>query len=406
MNDHRHEVSGEEYDVRVPEESRPYVRPPVRSSAVNNWLVAILLILVAALLLRFTNGGRDLLHNPDAEPRAVTARGDLAADEKATIELFQEASPSVVFITTATTQSLLFESLKYTREVPKGTGSGFVWDKDGHIVTNFHVLQGSNRAEVTLQNQEVYRAALVGVAPEYDLAVLKIDAPADQLKPLAIGESDGLLVGQKTFAIGFPFGLDHTLTTGVVSGLNRVFRGPVADYSIKQGIQTNAAINPGNSGGPLLDSAGRLIGVNAAIYSDTGNFAGVGFAIPVNTVNEVVPDLIQDGKLSRPDLGISPLADNPVFYLVQQGVLPRPGVLFNEVAKGSPAAEAGLIETKVTEEQLLLGDLIIGIDGEEIRVQRDLERVLRQHFVGDTVTVTVLRKGEKKSVEVKLTGDE
>ncbi|WP_144996520.1 S1C family serine protease [Polystyrenella longa] len=368
----------------------------------NNWLVAILLILVAALVLRFTNGGRDLFRNPTVEPRAVTARGDLAADETSTIELFQEASPSVVFITTKTSRLSLKNYNIYREDVPKGSGSGFIWDQDGHIVTNYHVLQGASSAEITLQDQQEYPAQLVGVAPEYDLAVLKIDAPSEKLKPLAIGVSDDLLVGQKAFAIGFPFGLDYTLTTGVISGLNREFRAAARDSSIKQAIQTDAAINPGNSGGPLLDSAGRLIGVNSAIYSDTGNSAGIGFAIPVNTVNEVVPDLIEDGVLSTPDLGIHPIAETWTITLVREGFLPRRGILFDRVFEGMGAAEVGLQPTRTTQTELILGDLIISVAGTDVKNNAELREVMKLHDVGDIVELIYLRNGEEQKTEIEL----
>ena len=210
---------------------------------------------------------RPSLHDPDATQRVVTARGDLAADEQATIELFRNASPSVVYITSIAVRRNLFSLNLY--EIPQGTGSGMIWDQQGRIVTNYHVISDANRIEVTLADHSTWKGVLVGAAPDRDLAVLQISAPAAKLRPITIGESDGLQVGQKVFAIGNPFGLDQTLTTGIVSALNREITA-VTGRTIQGVIQTDAAINPGNSGGPLLDSAGRLIGVNTAIYSPSG----------------------------------------------------------------------------------------------------------------------------------------
>ncbi|HEV2009027.1 MAG TPA: trypsin-like peptidase domain-containing protein, partial [Burkholderiales bacterium] len=235
------------------------------------------------------------------EQRAVIARGSLAEDEQNNIAVFKAASVSTVNITTLETQRG-FLSLNVS-QVPKGTGTGFIWDDQGHIVTNFHVIQGGSGAIVTLSDQTTWKAALVGAFPDRDLAVLRIDAPKEKMRPLAVGTSKDLQVGQKVYAIGNPFGLDQTLTTGIVSALNREIES-VTQRTIRGVIQTDAAINPGNSGGPLLDSAGRLIGVNAAIYSPSGASAGIGFAIPVDEVNRIVPRVIHDGKFIRPALGI------------------------------------------------------------------------------------------------------
>jgi len=228
----------------------------------------------------------------EATPRAVTPRGPLLAEEQSQIEVFRKTSPSVVHITTLETQRDFF-SLN-VQQVPRGTGTGFVWDERGHIVTNFHVIQNGNGARVTLADQSAYNAELVGAFPDRDLAVLRIQAPREKLPPIPVGTSRDLLVGQRVYAIGNPFGLDQTLTTGIVSALNREIES-VNQRTIRGVIQTDAAINPGNSGGPLLDSAGRLIGVNTAIYSPSGASAGIGFAIPVDEVNRIVPRLIRDG---------------------------------------------------------------------------------------------------------------
>ncbi len=224
--------------------------------------------------------------------------------------------------------------------MPEGTGSGFIWDEGGHIVTNYHVIKGADGAHVTLADHTTYRASLVGAAPDKDLAVLHIDAPKDKLVPIRIGNSTDLQVGQMAYAIGNPFGLDLTLTTGVISALGREIQS-VTKRTIKNVIQTDAAINPGNSGGPLLDSAGRLIGVNTAIYSPSGSSAGIGFAIPVDEVNRVVPQLIKNGKVERPGLGVQVAHDQLAREL---GV--QKGAVIVRAFRNSPAAKAGLRPTR------------------------------------------------------------
>jgi S1-C subfamily serine protease len=240
--------------------------------------------------------------DPDAAPRTVAARGDLALDEKNTIELFEATSEAVVYITSIELRRNIFSLNIY--EIPQGTGSGFIWDKEGRIVTNYHVIEDANRVEVTLSDHSTWKGIVVGVAPDKDIAVLQISAPPEKLSPIAIGESSNLRVGQKVFAIGNPFGLDHTMTTGIVSALGREIQSATG-RTIQDVIQTDAAINPGNSGGPLMDSAGRLIGVNTAIFSPTGASAGIGFAVPVDIVNRVVPEIIKYGRAIRPGLGVS-----------------------------------------------------------------------------------------------------
>ncbi|MEW6689996.1 MAG: trypsin-like peptidase domain-containing protein, partial [Pseudomonadota bacterium] len=258
----------------------------------------------------------------------------LTEDEKSNIAVFESASPSTVHVTTLETVRNLFSLDVF--QVPRGTGSGFVWDERGHVVTNFHVIQGASGARVTLADQTSWPAKLVGAYPDRDLAVLRIDAPKAKLRPLAVGTSAGLRVGQKVYAIGNPFGLDQTLTTGIISALNREMES-VTGRKIRGVIQTDAAINPGNSGGPLLDSAGRLIGVNTAIYSPSGASAGIGFAIPVDEVSRVVPRLIRDGRIRRPALGIE-AAPAQVHAALK---LPR-GVAIVGVVRGSGAEAAGL----------------------------------------------------------------
>jgi S1-C subfamily serine protease len=331
-----------------------------------------------------------------AQQRAVTPRGPLDPDERSTIALFRTASASVAFITTQT-QRIDF----WTRnilEVPQGTGSGFVWDEDGHIVTNFHVVQDATSAEVTL-GEKAYDASLVGTAPDHDLAVLKINAPRDKLVPIHIGTSDDIQVGQKVFAIGNPFGLDHTLTTGIVSALGRTITS-VTNRPIDGAIQTDAAINPGNSGGPLLDSGGRLIGVNTAIYSPSGASAGVGFAIPVDTVNRVVPQLIAHGRVPRPYLGVS--LDDRLSAVVTRR-LGVEGVLLRDVEPNSPAASVGLRGTHLGRgNSIVPGDIVQEIDGRKVRTSDDLLGRLGNAKPGDTVTLLILRDGQPLKVIVRL----
>jgi S1-C subfamily serine protease len=329
-----------------------------------------------------------------AAARSVTPRGDLTPDERATIELFRTASRSVVYITSLAVRRDLF-TLDLHR-IPRGTGSGFVWDRKGHIVTNFHVIQGADAARVTLADQSTWDAKLVGVAPEKDLAVLRVDAPQEKLFPIPIGASHDLLVGQKVLAIGNPFGFDQSLTTGVISALGREIES-VARIPIRDVIQTDAAINPGNSGGPLLDSSGRLIGVNTAIYSPSGAYAGIGFAIPVDVVNWVVSDLIVHGKLVRPALGVEAASAQLAARLGIEGVL-----ILN-VQPGSGADEAGLRPTiRDARGRIRLGDIIVALDGEPIRSFNDLLLALEKKRAGDRVTVTILRDGKRRKVDVVL----
>jgi len=331
--------------------------------------------------------------DPDAVPRAVTARGDLAGDERNTIELFRAASPSVVYITNIELRRNLFSLNVY--EIPKGTGSGFVWDREGRIVTNFHVIEDASSVEVTLADHSSWKAVLVGIAPDKDLAVLQIKAPSEQLHPLAIGESHGLLVGQKVFAIGNPFGLDQTLTAGIVSALGREIKA-VTGRTIQGVIQTDAAINPGNSGGPLLDSSGRLIGVNTAIFSPSGANSGIGFAVPVDEVNRVVPEIIRHGRVIRPGMGIS-IANETISHRL--GIT---GVLIINVQPGSAAAKVGLRGTRQVGGEIVLGDIITGVNGRQVNNYDDLRNELDRFRVGDTVTLDLVRKGAVTQVQVVL----
>jgi S1-C subfamily serine protease len=332
---------------------------------------------------------------PDVPPRTVTPRGALAADELANIELFKRSSPSVVHITSLSAQRDMFSM--NVQQVPRGTGTGFVWDQNGHVVTNFHVIQGANGAKVTLADQTTYDASLVGAFPERDLAVLRIDAPKDKLPPLAVGTSRDLIVGQRVYAIGNPFGLDQTLTSGIVSALNREIES-FNDRTIRGVIQTDAAINPGNSGGPLLDSAGRLIGVNTQIASPSGASAGIGFAIPVDEVNRIVPRLIRDGKFVRPAIGIS--AGPP--GLSQALKLPR-GVALVGVGRGTPAEKAGLQPfRRGSRGEVVAGDVITAIDDQSVADLDDVLSQLERHQPGDTVTLTLWRSGQTRRQALAL----
>jgi len=273
---------------------RPYSpQPPRQSLSGLLWALLFLVLIVAVLVWRLwpeRNAASNGRNDPNAELRSVSPRGELADTEKSIIRLYQQASPSVVHVTSLVVQRD-FMSRNLTR-IPKGTGSGFIWDNQGRIVTNYHVVQGSNSFRVTLADKSTYPAALVGYDSSKDLAVLQIQAPANKLRPLRIGESTNLQVGQFAFAIGNPFGLDQSLAHGIISALNREIEAPNGE-TIYHVIQTTAPINPGNSGGPLLDSDGRLIGVNTAILSPSGAWAGIGFAIPVDEVNTVVTNLIR-----------------------------------------------------------------------------------------------------------------
>ena len=381
------------------EESRPRTVSS-SSGSVNGWLVAILLILGVALFIKMSGGISSPLHNPDAQPRAVTARGDLAADEQSQIELFRAASPSVVHVTSTTIGRDRFSFNLY--EIPKGSGSGLIWDTAGYVVTNFHVIEGARGIRVALADNSIWDARVAGVAPDKDLAVLKIDAPADRLKKISIGTSTDLQVGQKVFAIGNPFSLDQTLTTGVISGLGREIQSRT-DRPIQDVIQTDAAINPGNSGGPLLDSAGRLIGVNTAIISPSGAYAGVGFAVPVDTVSLIVPQLISTGKVVRPGMGIRIFPDAVVNQLRYRGLLSAKGVLVLSVAEGGAADKAGFRPSyRDAAGQIVWGDLIIAIDGKTVQSGPHLFQHLENRKVGDAITVTVIRDDEELNLPLTL----
>ncbi len=327
--------------------------------------------------------------------RSITPRGPLMADELANIDVFKRLSPSVVHITTLEMTRDFFS--RSVQQVPRGTGTGFVWDSQGHIVTNFHVIQGGDGARVTLADQSTHKATLVGAFPDRDLAVLRIELPREKLAPIPIGTSRDLQVGQKVYAIGNPFGLDQTLTTGIVSALNREIDS-ANQRTIRGVIQTDAAINPGNSGGPLLDSAGRLIGVNTAIYSPSGASAGIGFAIPVDEVNRIVPRLIRDGRITRPALGISAASEQ-----VQRALRLPEGVALVQVQPGGPAAKAGLQPfARAADGSIVAGDVITAINDEPVKSLDDVLTVLERHQPGDRLTLSVWRAGKSRKQAVQL----
>ena len=329
----------------------------------------------------------------NAARREVAPVSVVSTSEEATIKLFESAAPSVVYITTTAVQEDYWSRNVY--EIPAGTGSGFIWDNEGHIVTNYHVVKNTYKAKVTLSNQETYGAEIIGSEPAKDLAVLKIKNKAP-LTPIPLGSSHDLKVGQSVFAIGNPFGLDQTLTTGIISALGREIES-VAKVPIRDVIQTDAAINPGNSGGPLLDISGRLIGVNTAIYSPSGAYAGIGFSVPVDVVNWVVPDLIKYGKLQRPVMGVE---------LVQQQLVDRMGLegaLVMDVTQGSGADRAGIRPTKRDANgEIVLGDLIVEVNDDAIKSNNDLLLALEKYKTGDQVKVKVKRNNQSDLLTVTL----
>ncbi|MGQ9725360.1 MAG: S1C family serine protease [Tepidimonas sp.] len=333
----------------------------------------------------------------DAAPRTVAARGDLAADEQATIELFEKTRDSVVYITTAQVVRDIWTRNVFM--VPRGTGSGFIWDDAGHVVTNYHVIEDASRATIKLADGRDYPAALVGASPAHDIAVLRIGVGFKRPPPVPIGTSHDLKVGQKVFAIGNPFGLDWTLTTGIVSALDRSLPNERGGPPIEHLIQTDAAINPGNSGGPLLDSAGRLIGINTAIYSPSGASAGIGFAVPVDTVMRVVPQLIKTGRYIRPALGIE--VDEQLNQRLR-GIIGVDGVYVLRVTPGSAADKAGLRGVEAGPDGLTPGDVIVAIDGRPVQSVGQLLARLDDYRVGDEVRVTLRRGADTRETRIEL----
>jgi len=320
---------------------------------------------------------------------------DLLESEKNTIQVFRTAGPSVVFVTNNTLRRDFF-SMNVT-EVPQGTGSGFLWDTHGHVVTNFHVIENGQTFSITLPSGVTREARVIGVEPRKDLAVLHFDTDGLEITALPVGRSDSLIVGQKVLAIGNPFGLDRTLTTGIISALGREIptRG---GFVIEDVIQTDASINPGNSGGPLIDSAGRVIGVNTAIYSPSGASAGIGFAVPIDTVARIVPQLIRFGQVRRAGLGVTVVSDHIVRGWGVSGVVVR------EVFVGSAAARAGLRSIGVDRRGNIVSvDIVTAIDGQEVDSFAEFANALDGRKPGEEVVLTVVRGNETLRIEMKLT---
>ena len=367
----------------------------VPQASVPAWLVSLLLLAVAGMMLQNAGylpgfGGRAA-----RESRPVTPRGDLSDDEKSTIQIFREASPSVVHITTTALERnpLNFNVL----EIPEGTGTGFIYDDAGHVVTNFHVIRTAQAAKVMLADNSSWNAKLVGFELDKDIAVLKIEAPPGRLKKVAIGESAGLHVGQNVFAIGSPFGLDQTLTTGVISGLGREIKS-MTGQPIQDVIQTDAAINPGNSGGPLLDSAGRVIGINTMIVSESGTYSGIGFAVPVDIVNQVVPDLIKSSRVERGTPGFKLFDDS---FTRRLGI--TRGAVVERVYENSGAEAAGIRGTyRNYDGTIYLGDIVVEIAGKPIRTESDMGKALNGKKPGEEISVGVIRGNRTVTLKVKL----
>ena len=383
---------------------RAYQPEPPPASRPSPFGMALALLILFGLVAGGAYVWRRWQGNPDnpevyGQLHPVAPGNGLYLDEKHNIEIYNDTKASVVHVTSIGTARV---SAFNVQNVPEGTGSGFVWDDGGHIVTNFHVIRDATAAKVTIFDQKTpttFDASLVGAYPDKDVAVLRIDAPKSRLHPIKVGSSEDLQVGQSVYAIGNPFGLDQTLTTGIISALGREIES-VTRVPIKNVIQTDAAINPGNSGGPLLDSSGRLIGINTAIYSPSGSSAGIGFAIPIDEVNRVVTQLIRSGKVTRPGLGVSIFPDQQVPDLRGKGVLVQ------SVKPGSPAEKASMRGTRVEEGEVKqIGDLIVAIDGKPVTKRRDLYVILDGHKVGDQVVVTVERgiDGEGQRLDLTLT---
>lgn len=316
--------------------------------------------------------------------------------ETKTIEIYRRAVPSTVNVSNIKLARNFFYG---EVEVPQGAGSGWVWDEKGHIVTNYHVVQGGNSFVVTFYNDsKQYKAKVVGTAPEKDVAVLKLETLPEKLTPISLGSSGNLQVGQYSFAIGSPFGLDYTLTTGVISALGRKIDG-IGGVKINDMIQTDAAINMGNSGGPLLDSSANLIGMNTVIFSTSGSSAGLGFAVPVDTIKMIVPQIIAHGKVIRPGLGISILPD----HLEKRMTGSHKGIIIATVVDKGPAEKAGL--RGMTQDKfgrMFLGDVILKIDGKEVNNLDDIYQILETKKIGENVTVTYRRDGKELSTKVTL----
>jgi S1-C subfamily serine protease len=330
----------------------------------------------------------------------------VATDEKNNEEVYQALSPGVVNITSTSIVRDWFEAYQ-----SQGSGSGSILDKEGHILTNYHVVRGANKLyadelEVSLANNNKYKAKVIDADPDNDLALIKIDAPRENLTTIPLGESKGLHVGQKVLAIGNPFGLDRTLTTGIVSGLARPIRSEMTGKLIEGVVQTDAAINPGNSGGPLLNSRGQMIGINTLIYSPSGGSVGIGFAVPVDTAKRIVSDILQYGRVRKPDLGIDSIPLNAQLARALELSVSE-GLMVIGVVSGAAAQKAG-VKGPTDEVQIgryvipVGGDIIVSIDGQKIISRDDLDRALNNKNVGDSVQVEVMRGNRRTTLTVQL----
>ncbi|MCK6509213.1 trypsin-like peptidase domain-containing protein [Myxococcota bacterium] len=376
--------------MRKQESSDGLWNPPTYHP-IKNWLGMFVSAAVASTLCWFA-----LEYFTASAKRPKEATSQLEPGERNVIRIFKAASRSVVFITTLQSQRDPFDI--FGDGPPRqGTGSGFVWDRRGHIITNFHVIRDATTVRIRLPDRSTWIARVVGRAPNSDIAVLRINAPASKLFPISVGRSDHLQVGQNVLAIGNPFGLDRTLTTGVVSALNRQIRS-LSGRPILGVIQTDAAINPGNSGGPLLDSAGRLIGINTAIKSPSRASAGIGFAVPVDTVNKIVPQLIRYGRLRHPRLGVVPYQDTEMMRS-----LGKIGVMIGQVKADGPAGRVGIQGMRTTQDgDIILGDIILAINQIRITNVESLMTTLENFKIGQIVTLRIDRGGRILNFRVKL----
>jgi S1-C subfamily serine protease len=347
-------------------------------------------LLPGAVLASLFGWGVACSQRLEAQPRPITPRGDLTTEEHSNIDVFETWKGSVVYISTS--ERVMDFWTRDVMSVPRGTGSGFVWDEHGHIVTNVHVIAGAAEATVKLADGRDYPATLVGASPAHDIAVLRIVPTGKAVVPVAIGTSDDLRVGQKVFAIGNPFGLDWTLTTGIVSALDRSLDSESGSV-IRHLVQTDAAINPGNSGGPLLDSAGRLIGVNTAIYSPSGASAGVGFAVPVDTVNRVVPELIAHGRYSPPSLDVE--ADD----MLSRAVARELGVQGVAVLRGAAPFRGARMGAR---NLVVPGDVILSVEGKEVATAAQLAAILDDYKAGQEVRLEIWREGKRVQLTARL----
>jgi S1-C subfamily serine protease len=347
---------------------------------------------------------QDALNPPDSArvfSASLPANAELTPEERTNIRVYEGANRGVVNIVTRTISYDRFFMLPSPGE---GAGSGSVLDKQGHILTNNHVIEGARSIEVTLPSGEPYPAEVIGTDEDQDVAVLKIDAPADQLHPIPIGTSDNLKVGQRVYTLGNPFGLEGTLTTGIISNLNRTLPSRMTGREMKSIIQTDAAMNPGNSGGPLLDTSGRMIGMNVAIATKTGQSAGLGFAIPINRIRQIVPQLIRHGKVVRADIGIIAVAETPE------------GLQIVQTNRGGPAERAGLRGWKMVRKQVTRGplvydverpdrtvaDIILAVNGERVESASAFVEKVEEHQPGERLVLTILRDGRQMQVPVTL----